>query len=68
MLYLRLEAKVVGFGENLTMRVEYSDDLTAMLPENALVSSPASLFLQPDIIDTSTVVKAPFELPELSQA
>ena len=39
-----------------------------MFPENAVVSSPTSLFSQPDVIDTSAVAEAAFELPERLQA
>ena len=55
-------------GKNLATWVEDSDDLTAMLQENAVVSPPASLFSQPDVIDSSTVVEVLFELSELSHA
>ena len=50
------------------MWVEDPEDLNAMFPENSMVSPSASLFMQPDDVDTSKVAEAPFELPQIAQA
>ena len=50
------------------MWVEDPEGLTAMFPENAVASLTGSLFAQPDDINTSKIMEAPFELPEILQA